>query len=495
MEQRRQPSPAELRLLDWVADQVASGGLSFQSLPTEEQVPRALFPADMPTRHVLILARRWTVLLSLAAQRPDKCAQALLRGLLADGFDPRTVQRAGGRVVPRIAASLGSGALDTAYVEAELLNVSRPSYASRIAVAQAALRYDRKLAESMALAARELEPQKFDADLCLAAICENAALFAEACKHYESAARKGCGDCHVRWAAALNRAGKPQLALDIIARAGVAQTEELVREKARALRSLHRFEEALACYGALGQKDIDVQAEIAACHLDLGHPLRAIEAARNGVAAGHGAALRVAGLAYFRERAWGNAARDLGRAVELDADADLQIWRSLAQSTLMVGQYDRAISAAQSARNLAPRDQEAGWVLAQALVLSRRYDEALRLCADEGPQLLPLPYLALTVIEVGQYAEAAELLRTWLDRRPNDVMAWLFMGYLSERQGRLDEALAYYGEAWRRNPGHVQARNRYQNLQDAMEYELVPEAVRVPDALATGDVGTETQLP
>lgn len=142
----------------------------------------------------------------------------------------------------------------------------------------------------------------------------------------------------------------------------------------------------------------------------------------------------------------------------------------------MAGDYAGAVEAGQTALRLRPSLTDAARVVAQAFVRMRDHGSALRLCEQHGWDLLPHADLADLLIETGNLAAAADFLATWVERRPSDVAGWLAFGYLCERTGRFQDALAYYEKAWQLTPRDEATRSRYLDLQEAIELGELPEA-------------------
>lgn len=463
---------ADRPLLLWLAQGVAASAFAAERLPAERDIPPSLLTQELTLGQAVERAQRWVRLLVLIRSRSEKCSLALARSFIADGFDRATVQSAVHKVAPRLDLSQLPPLVDRGYVEAEITYLAAPSYEAAVRLARASAPYDPELAHGVVTAAASAVTERYDAELCLAWICERTGRADRACEHYAAAAAKGCETCRAAWARAANRAGRHQTALDIVNGARLLRPADLLVEKARALRALRTPAEALAAYRDvnLGEaaERVDVEAEIADCQFALGHYREAAVAAQVPARSGSRLARRVLSLALYRQRNWAEAVPAL-RSFVATVPVDAEAWRALAESCLMLGRDTEAAEAAQTVLRHDPQDRDAARLLGQAAVRLRRYDEALDICTRYGWDILPYPYLARVFIDTNQLEAAAEFIAVWSDRRPGDVLAWMYKGYLAERSGRLRDALACYEEAMRRKPDYREAMQRCELLHAALE--------------------------
>jgi Flp pilus assembly protein TadD len=225
---------------------------------------------------------------------------------------------------------------------------------------------------------------------------------------------------------------------------------------------------------------VQAEAEIAELQLSLGQTREAIRTAQRAARLEVPTAVRVSGLAYYRERDWNNAVRFLARSSAL-SPGDVEVWSALADASLRVAALPEAIEAARMALRLRPGDRGAARVLACALVRTGGYNEATVLCEAHGWDLLPHTYLARLMMDTGQLEQACQFIRLWVDRRPRDSSAWMHLAYLSERMGRFRDALYHYRQAWLVSPGNNEARRRYLQLKDALDSGEFPPVHAAPE--------------
>lgn len=477
---RQGPSPDQLQrpLLAWIATQITRGEIAHGALPRVEAIPAQYMPASLSQAETAERVRRWAVLLLIIRERPAACGRVLATHLLSDGFSRTSVNAALMMVEPRLAGTKWQTDADPDYVHAELEHYASPAAASKLALAYAASKYDLGFAAQLAAQAQDLARDDFRVDLCMGHVAERGGRHAAAADHYAAAVRKGCTDCFDAWARCLNRAGKHQTALNVVNQAP-SQTPALTLERARAVRAIDSPRRALELYRSIRPGALDdpaqVAAEVAECHLILGLDREAIEAAREPAAAGNALAQRVLGIAHYHLRHWREAVDALSAYLGQTPD-DVEAWTAFAWSQLLSGSLQGAVEAGNTALRLNGSQVSAASAVAQALVLQGRYREALELCHVHGTTILPYPYLFQAFIEAAEPEQAANYVREWVQRRPNDAEAWLAMGYFAERMAHYQDAVTYYAQATRVAPDNQQARDRWQRLSHAIENDLLPGA-------------------
>lgn len=483
---QRGPSPDQLQrpLLAWVATQISRGEITHGALPSAGAIPAQYIPASQSQADTADRARRWAIILLTVRERPAACGRVLATDLLADGFSRTSVNAALAMVEPRPAGTRWQVDPDPDYARAELEHYSAPTAGSKLALAYAASRHDLGFAAQLAVQAQELAPDDYRVDVCMGSVAERGGRYAAAADHYAAAVRKGCTDCFDAWARSLNRAGKHQTALNVADQAP-SQTPSLTLERARAARAIASPRLALELYRSISPRTLDdpaqAAAEAAECHLALGLDREAIEAAQEPATTGNALALRVLGIAHYHARHWREAVDALLAYLGRTPD-DAEAWIALAWSQLSCGSLPEAVEAGNTALRLDTSRISAASAVAQALVLQRRFREAIQLCRVHGAAILPYSYLFQAFVEAAEPEQAADLARRWVQGRPNDAEAWLAMGYLAERMARYQDAVTYYTQAMRVAPDNQQARERWQRLSNAIENDLLPgmDEDRVP---------------
>lgn len=124
--------------------------------------------------------------------------------------------------------------------------------------------------------------------------------------------------------------------------------------------------------------------------------------------------------------------------------------RGLAQRFRDEGRYELALARLDDALELTPRDCELLVERGAVLFQLQRPDEAQRAFAEALTLHADLPGalegLALVAATRGEYARACERLERLVAIEPGRAAAWLRLGDMRHRLGRVDEAIA----AWRR---------------------------------------------
>jgi tetratricopeptide (TPR) repeat protein len=400
------------------------------------------------------------------------------------GFTLHTLTGVASQICPMVPALRGQP--DPEYFLAELNVATHPGYESLIALSKSMLKHDRAEACQQAQAAMKIDPNRFEADLCLAQAALKARVYSEACRHYSDAERKGCQDCFADHAHAANKAGTPHIVLELCQQAGVATSDRLRLEKARALRLLRRVPEALAELNQIPSAGPEVIAELGECYLAQELFKLAAEITSQCAQTGQLDCLRVYGLSQAHLGHHQEATQALQRLVRNDPNQTTELWYLLSLAALLSGFDQLALEASEHVLSGRPGDRNAQVIQAQALIRLRRYQEALNLCyRNSSRSLLPQPYLVFMLIELGEMQEALNYLREWLgsfdEAHPPDMMYWLLSAYCYERLGRFQEALQYYENARAANPQHPEIRRRYEVLSHALENDLLPEAESVPN--------------
>lgn len=462
-------------LLRWIAQTVRDEGWTLNTLPERLEVPTSV--TDMRGEALQEKCTRWARLLCLMKVRPDALAVQLALGLRTDRLRPRSIAGAVQTVAPHLKDANFDGEPDEKYIELELGHCEKDTYELKIALAYAAGRYDADFASNIAGDAMNMQPEKYEAHRCLGAIAEMHDRFDVALQHFETAMNKGCTDCRASAARAANQAGQPEKALQLADDAPLQRNPQLRLETARALRILGRSEKALEEFESVNMSALqnrrEAEAEMAEVQLSLGRTREAIRTARGGVREGLPRAMRVTGQAHFQEGDYRQACDVLHSLLE-EQPGDAEAWYLLAASELMRGMNEEAITHAETAMRLRANDERARSIRAQALTQAERYTDALEMLAEE-PGLLSPPFVARCFIGTGMVEEAAGYISTWIERQPDEPLAWLYFGYLSILMGQYDDALRYYAEAWRRAPSNDFARDQYQQLQAAVEADMLPE--------------------
>jgi tetratricopeptide (TPR) repeat protein len=124
--------------------------------------------------------------------------------------------------------------------------------------------------------------------------------------------------------------------------------------------------------------------------------------------------------------------------------------RGLAQRFRDEGRYELALARLDDALALTPRDSELLVERGAVLFQLQRVEEAQRAFAGALELHADLPAalegLALVAATRGEYARACERLERLVTLEPGRAVAWLRLGDMRHRLGRVDEAIA----AWRR---------------------------------------------
>src|SRR5205085_8450316 len=84
--------------------------------------------------------------------------------------------------------------------------------------------------------------------------------------------------------------------------------------------------------------------------------------------------------------------------------------------------------------------------------------------ADHPATPLILEAMVRGYMRAYRYGDAAVLLALWQDRRPGDLQADLFQGYVREQIGPEQEAVDNYRRVLELDPDHDEARLRLANL-------------------------------
>ena len=169
---------------------------------------------------------------------------------------------------------------------------------------------------------------------------------------------------------------------------------------------------------------------------------------------GKKSALQILVHGYIQQRDFERAGEELGRLQEIfGADPYLE-----GMLLLEMGEIDRAIAVLEPAFVKSP-SQWLGYLLGQAVIKAKRFDDALSLLSL--PSLVshaPRLYVALAgeAFEAGQYEMSARAGRLAFERVADPMVAYN-VGCAMARAGRTDEAMVWIGRA-------VEAGFRDQNL-------------------------------
>lgn len=473
--------PATLR---WLAKQLAAGRFSLDQLPQAQDIPQQFLLAELSQNHLTRQVQHWTRLLCLIRLRKsESCRLALAAALLADGMEPIHVRGAVQHVAPGIANKVSHSCSNPEYVDLELDHLESPTYELKLALAYTLDQHDAATAHEFAKEASELDSGRHEAPLCLANLHYNHGNFRESVAYYERAINAGCPDCREKWAEAANRAGMHQKALDIVKSTQFEKSPVLMLERARALAALNfESDDGLQSYKALDlnllSNRAEVEAEIAELEYRFGRPGEAVRWTRSGVRQKEPRAMFVAGASSYMLRMWRDCVNVLSQFTQTFPDHPRvgYAWWCLGHSQFILGNHSQAVISLQAALRLDPHNRSVASVLGQALVRARRWDEVIDLCYNLpspenhfGFDILPFSDTVSLLIARGQLADASALLARWVEARPREVMAWVKMGELAERLGRLQDALDAYRQAYSLNPGLVSIRKRIALLQDTIE--------------------------
>ena len=194
---------------------------------------------------------------------------------------------------------------------------------------------------------------------------------------------------------------------------------------------------------------------------------------------GKQSALQVLVHGYIQQRDFERAGEELQRLQSVfGADPYLE-----GMLLLEKGELDRAISVLEPAFNRAP-SQWVGYLLGQALIKAKRFDDALMLCSN--PALVshaPRLYVALAgeAFQDGQYEMSAKAGRLAFERVADPMVAYNIACALA-RAGRADDAMVWMSRA-------VEAGFRDRTLLDTdpdlSNLRSTPEFISVRDRLRT----------
>jgi len=142
------------------------------------------------------------------------------------------------------------------------------------------------------------------------------------------------------------------------------------------------------------------------------------------LAPNHPDVLYAQGVLCLKRRQWARAQEVLEKATQIDPK-DARAFSALGMTFVNAGNYDQAIAPLQQSLRLNSKEWETHWALAKAFYHHEQYDEALResqeaLAGSRGkaPEIELL--LAQSLTAVGRYEEAAETLRAFVKKHPND---------------------------------------------------------------------------
>jgi len=142
------------------------------------------------------------------------------------------------------------------------------------------------------------------------------------------------------------------------------------------------------------------------------------------LAPSHPDVLYAQGVLYLKRRKWAKAQEALEKATQIDPK-HARAFSALGMTFVNAGNYDQAIAPLQQSLQLDPKGWETHWALAKALYHQEQYDGALKesqeaLAASHGgaPEVELL--LAQSLTAVGKYEEAAQTLRDFVKKHPND---------------------------------------------------------------------------
>lgn len=209
----------------------------------------------------------------------------------------------------------------------------------------------------------------------------------------------------------------------------------------------------------------------------------------DSLAEGH-AALGLVRMASFEFQA---AEEHLERAIELDRElTPAREW--LVSVYLWTGRPERALAAAEAARELNPVSPTANAEVARALAVQGRCDESLSLAGDllrlQPPLLRAAPIAARCHIRNEDWEEAISVLRPQVERSDGLYSTALF-GYVLAQAGRLEAALRIRAELRARQERHGAG---------SLPVAIVDAGLEDPDAVFDGlhraiDDGSLTGLP
>jgi len=373
---------------------------------------------------------------------------------------------------PHLAQDDISNFCDSPYVHCELQHLADPSYDNKVALARALAAHDPQLAERVATEALAIAPERYEANICLAAIYERFEKYHKAREQYQLAVNKGCTDCSLQLLRAANRAGEWKVTIDTY-RDMLSQGPEAQLEQARAIRALRGAEEGLKTYSSLPLDRLrptlraDALTEMAVCALELGQHQRALELTRQLGQIDSLKATRVRGVALWRLGKWAEASQLLNKYVRI-ATADAEALVALAHCQLMLGDLRGARDNGQRAREVKARDQDAACITVQALVGLGEYEEAARVGNSHGFAGVPPGCVARLLVGLRQFQDAAEFIRSWLKNNSDEPDAYACMGWLSIRMNRLADALYHYEHALELSPENRWLQAEVDALRDAL---------------------------
>jgi tetratricopeptide (TPR) repeat protein len=155
----------------------------------------------------------------------------------------------------------------------------------------------------------------------------------------------------------------------------------------------------------------------------------------------------------------------------------LQVWPSSFAVHLLAAQTARRLGNFEVAEQHLARCQEIRGALSQDVALEQTLIRAqrggmdsvtpyLRSLVEQDDPATPLILEALVrgYLKAFRYGDAGMVLAVWLDRRPDDLEAHLFQGYVSETIGPESEAVSQFRRVLELDPEHDEARVRLADL-------------------------------
>ena len=150
--------------------------------------------------------------------------------------------------------------------------------------------------------------------------------------------------------------------------------------------------------------------------------------------------------------------------------------------TVVAEKLSLAVAEFRAATRLAPEDASIHMSLANALALQERYDEAIKesqAVARIDPKLRQLDTgIANYLYLKGELDLAIKVIRQEIEKDPNNVIAYLFLGIIYHEQNKKDLAFAAYREAFLRSEGQTKKDEMYkENIYLIMETGTPEEVV------------------
>ena len=142
------------------------------------------------------------------------------------------------------------------------------------------------------------------------------------------------------------------------------------------------------------------------------------------LAPSHPDVLYAQGVLYLKRRQWERAQEVLEKATQIDPK-HARAFSALGMTFVNAGNYDQAIAPLQQSLQLDPREWETHWALAKALYHQEQFDGALKesreaIAASHGGAPDVELLLAQSLTALGKYEEAAQTLRDFVKKHPND---------------------------------------------------------------------------